>query len=233
VNSLPRQRRGFILIFGTRNRVSGGLDRAIEARCPRCGIQSKLVGKQIRPWFTVLFIPIFPVGQSRQFTLCSHCETSFSLAPEELAGHLAKIDARKNQRAIGMYNSLRASPGNSITLNDLMQLYAQMNELDSALSAAADFPTALNSSEQCMTTLGRVYLAKNQYEAALQWLDAAVARNPQFAEAYYYKATAHLRATPCEAQKAAIAARTARNAGYPNAEELLRQAEGKMQSSGK
>jgi tetratricopeptide (TPR) repeat protein len=233
VNSLPRQRRGFILVFGTRNRVSGGLDRAIEARCPRCGIQSKLVGKQIRPWFTVLFIPIFPVGQSRQFTQCQRCETSFPLPPEELAGHLSKIDARENQRAIAMYNSLRASPGNSITLNDLMQLYAQMNELDSASSAAADFPVALNSSEQCMTTLGRVYLAKNQHDAALQWLDAAVARNPQFAEAYYYKAAAHLTATPCDPQKAAIAARTARNAGYPDAEELLRRAEEKVQSTGK
>ena len=153
--------------------------------------------------------------------------------PEELAGHLAKIDARENQRAIAMYNSLRASPGNSITLNDLMQLYAQMNELDSAVSAAADFPTALNSSEQCMTTLGRVYLAKNQHEAAVQWLDAAVVRNPQFAEAYYYKAAAHLTATPRKPQKAVIAARTARNAGYPNAEELLRRAEEKVQSTGK
>jgi predicted Zn-dependent protease len=193
-------------------------------------MQSKLVGKQIRPWFTVLFIPVFPVGQSRQFTLCSRCQTSFALPPGDLAGHLAKIDARENQRAIAMYNSLRASPGNSITLNDLMQLYAQMNELDSALSAAADFPVALNSSEQCMTTLGRVYLAKNQHEAALQWLDAAVSRNPQYAEAYYYKAAAHLTGTPVEAQKAAVAARTARNAGYPNAEELLRQAEQKMQA---
>jgi predicted Zn-dependent protease len=181
----------------------------------------------------VLFIPVFPVGASRQFTQCSQCQASFAMPPEQVASQVAKIDAKENQRAIAMYNSLRASPANSITLNDLMQLYASMSEFDSAISAAADFPAALNSSEQCMTTLGRVYLAKNEHGAALQWFDAAAARNPQYAEAYYYKAAAHLTATPAEPQKAAAAARTARNAGFPNAEELLRQAEQKMQPTEK
>ncbi len=150
------------------------------------------------------------------------------MPPEHLASQVAKIDAKENQRAIAMYNSLRASPGNSITLNDLMQLYASMGEFDTGISAAADFPAALNSGEQCMTTLGRLYLAKNEHTAALQWFDAAVGRNPQYAEAYYYKAAAHLTGTPVELEKAAAAARTARNAGFPNAEELLRQVTEKM-----
>ena len=106
-----------------------------------------------------------------------------------------------------------------------MTLYASINQLDSAISAAAEFPQALQASEQCMTTLGRVYLAQNRFAEALQWFDAAVARNSTLGEAQYYKALAHLLSTPPDARQAVAAARGARSAGYPNAEALLREAE--------
>ena len=76
-------------------------------------------------------------------------------------------------------------------------------------------------------TLGRVYLARNDGEAALKWFDAAITRNPQLGEAQYYKALAHLTRTPAEPEKAVTHARAARSAGYPNADALLKEAESK------
>jgi predicted Zn-dependent protease len=216
-------------LFGTKNIVSAHVHEPIDARCPRCG-QPALVGKKVRPWFTAFFLPVFPVGASKPFTQCENCQASFALPPEQMAGQVARVDAKQNERAIAMYNSLRNSPANSITLNDLMQMYASMNEFDQAISAAADFPQALNSSEQCMTTLGRVYLAKNERPEAIQWLDAAAARNPLLGEANYYKAVAYLTGTPSDPEQAAIAARAARNAGYPNADVLLQEAQEKARA---
>ncbi len=147
------------------------------------------------------------------------------MPPEQFAGAAAKADAMQTQRAISMYNSLRSSPANSVTLNELMQLYGSLGEYSQAVSAAADFPQALNNSEQCMVTLARVYLSQNEHAAALQWLDSALARNADLPEAYYFKAVAHLRGTPSDPDKALAAAKQARKGEYPGAGELIQEIE--------
>ncbi len=102
-----------------------------------------------------------------------------------------------------------------------------MNEYAQAIAAANDFPEALAASEQCMSTLGRVYLANEQRPQAIEWFDKALARNSSLGEAHYYKAVAHLTNTPPDYGAAVAAARQARNAGFPNADALLREAETK------
>jgi len=222
--SLSR-RRGFIILFGSRSIVSNVPGPTVQTVCPRCAHHVAMQAKSYRTWFTLFFIPVFPVSGSTRFTECPNCRARFNVSPEELQARLARAGQQQNQQAIALYNSLRASPANSVTLNDLMQLYASMQEFDQAVAAARDFPKALNSSEQCMTTLGRVLLAQNRFPEAIQWFDAALARNPALGEAAYHKALAHMLTTPPEMDKSIAAARTARNAGYPNAEALLQEAE--------
>jgi len=221
-----RRRLGFILLFGTRGIVSDVPEAAaVDTVCPRCGQPAKFVGRKARQWFTIFFVPVFPISGLQRFSQCSNCGAQFAVSAGDLASRLNAAEAEQSQRAIAMYNSLRNSPANSVTLNELMQLYASMHEYDQAAAAAAQFAEALNNSEQCMTTLGRVYLAQDRHAEAVKWFDAALARNPQLGEAAYYKAVAHLTGTPADPQAAAAAARQARNAGYPRAEELLREAE--------
>ncbi len=205
--------------------MSNETGEAIDTRCPRCGAGNALRGIKVRSWFTIFFMPIFPLGKGQRYTQCSKCQASFAMPPEQFAGAAARADAKQMQRAIAMYNSLRASPANSITLNELMQLYAAMGEYSQAASAAAEFPQAVNNSEQCMTTLGRVYLAQEEYAGALQWFDAALARNPELGEAVFYKAVAHLKGNPADPQKAVAAARAAKKLDYPGADELMAEAE--------
>jgi TPR repeat protein len=81
-----------------------------------------------------------------------------------------------------------------------------------------------------MTTLGRVYLAQNKHAEAVQWFDAALARNDQLGEAHFHKAIAHLTSSPPDYPKAVAAARSARSAGFPNADALLREAEAKART---
>src|SRR5204862_1159117 len=125
--------------------------------------------------FTLFFLPVFPLSVARRFSECSVCHAQFPVTLEDLRRGLAESEQQQNQQAITLYNSLRASPSNSITLNQLMLMYAGMNEFSQAISAAENFPEALNASEQCMSTLGRVYLASEQRDHATKWLDAALA----------------------------------------------------------
>jgi tetratricopeptide (TPR) repeat protein len=223
---------GFILLFGSRNMIRADpAAGSVQTVCPKCQQMATMVGKVFRPWFTIFFIPVFPIGGRQRFTECMNCHAQFRLPVQELERRAGVDQAQEQQRSITMYNSLRASPANSITLNELMQLYGQMGEYDQAVSAARDFPEALRNSEQCMSTLGRVLLAAGRNAEAVQWFDAALARNPQLAEAQYHKAVACLTAAPPRVDEAVAAARAARNAGYPRAEQLLREAEGKARES--
>ena len=222
--------RGFILLFGTRAIVSDGADAPIPTRCPACERDVGLVPKGYRTWFTLFFVPVFPVSGRQQFCECPNCHAQFPGLPDDLRRELMTSQSRQQQEAIALYNSLRASPSNAVALNQLISLYGTMNEFDQAVSAANEFPQALNSSEQCMTTLGRVLLAQGRHEDAIRWFDAAVARNPLLGEAQYHKALAHLLTTPPGADQAVAAARAARTAGYPQAEALLREAEEKRRA---
>jgi tetratricopeptide (TPR) repeat protein len=222
---MSRQRRGFILLFGTKPVVSDEPGGPVHARCPRCGQEADFTAKSYRHWFTLFFLPLFPVTGKKPLAHCGRCGAQFPIALDELSRRVEQSHGEQNQQAIALYNSLRASPANAITLNELMLLYASMKEYDEAISAASQFPQALHASEQCMTTLGRVYLAKGNHASAIQWFDAALGRNSQLAEAAYHKAAAHLTDSPPDYDKAVAAARVARNSGYPNADELLRDAE--------
>ena len=223
----PRSRRGFIILFGSKNVVSGDPPPrgAAQAKCPRCGRVGTLAGKRVRRWFTLFLMPVFPVGAERTFTQCKHCGASFAGSVRRIAGVGTQTDARQAQRGIALYNSLRSSPGNSVTLNELMALYVSMGEPEQAVGAAADFPDALNASEQCMVTLGRAYLAAGQSDEAIRWWDQALARNPDLGEAHYQRARAYMAATPPDVPRALAAARAARRADHPGAADLLAAAE--------
>jgi tetratricopeptide (TPR) repeat protein len=153
------------------------------------------------------------------------CGALFRVEARTLGTQVAAADRQQHQRTITLYNSLRQSPANAITLNELMTLYATIGEYDQAVSAARQFPQALESSEQCMVTLGRVYLAKGENGEAVRLFDQAIARNETLAEAHYYKGVALLTAASPDYARAAAAARIARNNGYPGADALVREAE--------
>jgi tetratricopeptide (TPR) repeat protein len=227
---MRRTPRGFIILFGTRSMISDDPAGAVETVCPHCNRRTWIRAKTYRNWFTLFFIPVFPISTKTRFSQCATCGAQFQVSIEELKARLAEGEAQQSQQAITLYNSLRTSPGNSVTLNELLHLYGSLKEYDQAISAAAEFEPALQSSEQCMTSLGRIYLAKDQHEQAIEWFDAALAKNADYGEAAYYKAIAHLSATPPEYEEAIAAARIARKTGYPGADGLLREAEEKART---
>jgi tetratricopeptide (TPR) repeat protein len=218
-------RRGaFIILFGTRNVVSDE-GASATATCPRCSQETSFANKSARRWFTLFFLPVFPVGAKWAFCECGNCRAQFRVSAHELGRKTAAAYQQQTERAIQLYNSMRASPANSVTLNNLMLLYFQLGEFGQAVSAAGEFPEALNASEQCMTTLGRVLMEHKRQTDAIKWFDAAIARNPMLGEAAYCKAVALMSLTPPDLTGAEAAARAARTAGVAEADGLMREIE--------
>jgi len=225
-----RRRRGFFILMGSKSVVSSK-GSSVPAVCPRCQQSTTFTGKSVRQWFTLFFCPIFPISGAKSFSQCDHCGAQFGMSPEQLAHNVENSRQQMMQQAIAMYNSMRASPANSVTLNNLMALYGQLGEFDQAVSAAREFTQALNNSEQCMTTLGWVLHEQKRYPDAIQWFDAALQRNPALGEAAYYKAIALASQTPPDFSNAIASARSARSSNFPAAENLLRDLEAKARTA--
>lgn len=85
-----------ILIFGTRGRIttSNERDRLAKA-CPNC--KSDLELKELKKWFTLFFIPVFPFSTLDTFYQCNGCESSYKKsARQALLG--ATADAKEVQQ---------------------------------------------------------------------------------------------------------------------------------------
>ncbi len=65
-----------ILIFGTRGRITGSREADIlNKSCPNCSSDLEL--KDLKKWFTLFFIPIFPFNTLDTFYQCRKCESSY------------------------------------------------------------------------------------------------------------------------------------------------------------
>ena len=85
-------------------------------------------GRCMQPWFTLFFIPIFPMQSrraSKRFSQCGTCKQMFGLPLEQLAQHVKTIDAPRNDHAsaIRIYNELRDNPADSERMIKLLSIY--------------------------------------------------------------------------------------------------------------
>jgi hypothetical protein len=64
-----------IIIYGTRGLTSHL--QSGEFYCPGCQAKGDFQLKQVRRWFTLFFIPIFPVSGPQRYVECQHCRGNF------------------------------------------------------------------------------------------------------------------------------------------------------------
>ena len=75
--------RGFIILFGTRSIQGTDPVPPVRTVCPSCHQNADIVGRSYRQWFTLFFIPIFPISKVLgEQVKCDTCGTAFK--PEVL-----------------------------------------------------------------------------------------------------------------------------------------------------
>ena len=71
------------IIWGSRgitSRLDGG-----TFFCPHCNQESDYDLMQSRPFFTIFFIPIFPIGGAQQYVQCCQCQLTYQEAVLDMA----------------------------------------------------------------------------------------------------------------------------------------------------
>jgi hypothetical protein len=64
-----------IIIWGSRG-LTSTVERG-EFFCPQCDAREEYTLKQQRPWFTLYFIPVFPIGGAQRYVECRGCGRTF------------------------------------------------------------------------------------------------------------------------------------------------------------
>jgi uncharacterized tellurite resistance protein B-like protein len=118
-----------LLIFGTRVRataVSTG-----EFFCPRCGADRSYVLQRLRRWFTLFFLPIFPMGKSLgEQVKCSTCAGTFR--PEVLN---APTTASFSENLRG---AMRVASMSMLAAGDPNNTAARLAAVNAALKSGAE-----------------------------------------------------------------------------------------------
>jgi zinc ribbon protein len=68
-----------IIIWGSRA-ITSTLEHG-EFFCPRCNAPGEYSLKRVRPWFTLYFIPFFPIGGGQRYVECDRCRQPY---PEDV-----------------------------------------------------------------------------------------------------------------------------------------------------
>src|SRR6476469_5087544 len=79
-------------LFGFRNK-SHEHGPTIAATCPRCHNSVVLHDVRFRRWFTLFFIPVFPLGRARRLLMCPICRWARDVphTADELTNEMAEI----------------------------------------------------------------------------------------------------------------------------------------------
>ena len=149
---------GFIVIAGW-GVIAPRHGPSRQLTCPECKQETRFVGRLRRTWFTMFFIPVYPldaVEEGEHICQCTGCRTTFEYSLDQMARKSRAAGAANWQDAIALYNLLRDNPADSATLLKLLETYESMGEPAEAVSAASHFPQAFQASEPCRRALERI-----------------------------------------------------------------------------
>jgi hypothetical protein len=96
--------------------------------CPNCQAREDYALKQVRSWFTLYFIPIFPLGGGQRYVECSRCRQAYkeSVLEYEPPGESAQVFAR-------VYDELREGRSVDALKRTLMEAGMDEAEAEDAL----------------------------------------------------------------------------------------------------
>jgi len=99
--------KNVILIFGIRSRLKTIAEGSFF--CPKCGADRQYKLQSIRRWFTLFFLPVFPVSAPRgEIVKCATCGTGFRPEVLNTPTSAALTDLIRNAMRVAIAAVLRA-----------------------------------------------------------------------------------------------------------------------------
>ena len=147
------------LIFGVqgiKRKISD--EPVLQNKCPSCG-SGDLVPTSFRNWFTLFFIPIFPVSSGKLIYQCNQCKNSFA---EEIRDHVKapifQTDIAKDDYLLIFARAYIASL-TLLVIEGKRQQSKELYEIDKSIYKYPEFTQELESIKASIESQGN---AENQ-----------------------------------------------------------------------
>jgi hypothetical protein len=184
--SLRRSQAGFFffIVYGSKNVLSRD-GQTLVAQCPTCRQTSHLVGMAITRYATLYGMTLFATGQPVRYIECSTCGAKYPYNFEELRAIIQHGADRIGEvrAAARVLQQMQQSPQDSAKLLQMMRAYRAVGEAAGIISVAQAFPQALEASDACLGILAQAHAHVGDNASAQRCAAAALALNPQNAEA--------------------------------------------------
>jgi hypothetical protein len=120
-----------IIIWGSRGITS--TKETGEFYCPKCDSMEEYRLKQVRPFFTIYFIPLFPIGAATRYVECRCCRGTFR---EEVLDYEPPSESDRLARRV--YEELRTGTSVEVLRRKLTDHGMKQTEADELLDKMCD-----------------------------------------------------------------------------------------------
>ena len=117
-----------MIIWGTRGKNVHIADG--EFFCPRCNADQEFSHFQVRNYFTLYFIPLFPLGSGGEFLECSGCGQTWSPDILEYDPEAEREENATAVRRLTVLFLLDVGRCTSTTLNELHQVLQETFDIE-------------------------------------------------------------------------------------------------------
>jgi len=180
-----------------------------------------MIGKVVRPYCSVFYIPLFPEGQGEPFMECTNCGGKFHGDVQDIRHRLANRGAELNAEIEKKRQSFEADPSDVETGCEIVELLVAADRENEGLQLAEQLAQTHADNANVHVMLARVCMHQNEMERMFHAFQRAIAINPTHAGAHYYSAVAMLNVDPPKLDEALSVAKQARDYGHPDARELI------------
>lgn len=223
------------IIWGSRSRIKVTDAVGVRATCPSCHVESQFIEKQVVTYFTLYFIPLFPVQRGMKFVECQYCQAKFQQTLDELRARSAQAEqervaeaaardaaAQQRQDELGrLRQRWSEAPEDRVSLVRLLDMLAEDGQYTELLAMEPAIRERYGEDPDLVIRLGHAAFALKRYDDAASDYEQLVTANPYRGDARFYLASSCWYMDPPQFDRAVEHMQIAADMGYPAASEAL------------
>ena len=224
-----------LIVWGSRRQIKTTNAEGARLLCPNCKVESKFVEKQVVTYFTLYFIPLFPMHRGEKFVECEYCHARLLTTlqglqdmevqrqqkeAEEAAAQQAEAE-RQGAEAEELVRSWQERPEDRALACRMLDTLAGQSRYYRLQELEPEVRARFGSDPEVLLRLGHSAYALKRYEEAIRDYEQVLAENPYRGDARYYLAASYWAMQPANWDKALEHMRIARDMGYQPAVEAL------------
>jgi tetratricopeptide (TPR) repeat protein len=224
-----------LIVWGSKPRITVTDPEGARVVCPNCGVESRFIEKQVRTYFTLYWIPLFPMGRGEKLIECEYCHAQLLTTLEELRAQEAarhEEDARnaaareasereQSEEVERLQRHWQEQPEDRVSLCKLLDFLAGQGRYHRIQELEPGIRARYGEDPDVLLRLAHAAFALKRHADAIRDYETLLGQNPYRGDARYYLASSYRELQPPNWDLALQHMQIASDMGYQPAVEAL------------